>query len=230
MSTTPHNLRESANSGMVRTMAMIPKRMASEIFEIIDIDEVRRLKQQMRAEAAARRAKQADVERASRGIFGQLAALPEYARARTVMFYLDVRTEVRTRWFVPTAWGEGKTVVAPYCEGREIELFRLDSLAELAPGIMHVLEPKAELRRQPGRHVAPAEIDLIVTPGLAFDRRGGRLGYGKGYYDRFFHRVRADAVKAAVCFECQMFPEIPLLPHDVRMDMVVTEKAVYRAP
>jgi len=227
MSTTPHNLREPANSGMVCTMTMIPKCMAS---EMIDIDEVRRLKQQMRTEASARRAKHADAEHASRAIFGQLASLPQYARARTVMFYLDVRTEVRTRWFVPTAWDEGKRVVAPYCEGHEIELFRLDGLDELAPGIMHVLEPKPELRRQPDRHVAPTEIDLIVTPGLAFDRRGGRLGYGKGYYDRFFHRVRADSVKAAVCFECQMFPEIPLLPHDVRMDVVVTEKAVYRVP
>ena len=205
---------------------MVP-RMAS---DLSDIDRVQRLKQQMRTEAAARRAEQADAEHASRAIFGQLAALPEYARARTVMFYLDFHTEVRTRWFLPTAWGEGKLVVVPYCEKHEIELFRLNSLDELAPGLMHVLEPKPELRDQPGRRIAPEEIDLIVTPGLAFDCSGGRLGYGKGYYDRFFHRVRNDAVKAAVCFECQMFPEIPLLPHDVHMDMVITEKAVYRVP
>ncbi len=66
-------------------------------------------------------------------------------------------------------------------------------------------------------------------PGLAFDRRGGRLGYGKGYYDRLLHHVRSDATKAAVCFECQLLADIPLLDHDIRMDLVVTEQAVYHA-
>lgn len=193
------------------------------------IDEVRRLKQQMRIEASARRAKQPDADRLSRQIFGQLTALPEYADARTLMLYLDVRHEVRTRWFLPKAWGDGKRVVVPYCENGQIELFQLDSLAEVAPATMGVLEPKPDLRRRPDRMVDPVELDLIVAPGLAFDRRGGRLGYGKGYYDRFLHQLRDDATKSAVCFECQLFPEIPLLPHDIRMDMVVTENAVYQA-
>ena len=65
-------------------------------------------------------------------------------------------------------------------------------------------------------------------PGLSFDRRGGRLGYGKGYYDKLLHQVRGDAAKLAVCFECQLVAEVPSLPHDVRMDLIVTEKAVYR--
>ena len=192
------------------------------------IDEVRRLKQQMRVEASARRAKQPDVDRASRSIFQWLTALPEYAAARTLMLYLDVRSEVRTRWFLPTAWSEGKRVAAPYCERGDIELFQLQDLEEWSPGLMGVLEPKPELRRRRDRKVDPAELDLIIVPGLAFDDRGGRLGYGKGYYDRFLHRIRGDATKLAVCFECQLFPEIPALPHDIRMDMVVTENRVYR--
>ena len=92
---------------------------------------------------------------------------------------------------------------------------------------MGVLEPKQELRGRADRRIDPTELDLIVAPGLAFDRRGGRLGYGKGYYDRFLHQIRGDATKLAVCFECQLFPEIPVLPHDVRMDLVVTENAIY---
>jgi 5-formyltetrahydrofolate cyclo-ligase len=192
------------------------------------IDEVRRLKQRMRVEASARRAGQPDAERLSRRIVERLAALPEYARAGTLMFYLDVRSEVRIRWFLPTAWEAAKRVVVPYCENGEIELFRLVDLDELAPGTMGVLEPKTELRQNGDRRVAPVELDLIVAPGLAFDRRGGRLGYGKGYYDRLLHQIRPDATKLAVCFECQLFPEIPVLPHDIRMDMVVTENAVYR--
>jgi 5-formyltetrahydrofolate cyclo-ligase len=54
------------------------------------------------------------------------------------------------------------------------------------------------------------------------------LGYGKGYYDKLFHRVRPEAIKAAVCFETQLFPETPRLPHDVRMNLIVTETAIYR--
>jgi 5-formyltetrahydrofolate cyclo-ligase len=115
----------------------------------------------------------------------------------------------------------------PYCEADELELFQLEHLDELAPGAMGILEPRLELRRCFDRKVVPVDLDLIVTPGLAFDRRGGRLGYGKGYYDRLLHQIRADATKLAVCFECQLVPEIPLLPHDIRMDVLVTEKAVY---
>lgn len=191
-------------------------------------DEVRRLKQEMRVEAAARRAKQPDAERLSRIILEQFSALPAYAAARTLMVYLDVRSEVRTRWFLPTAWAEAKQVVVPYCNNGNIELFLLRGVEELAPGAMGVLEPKPELRRRRDRNVAPTDLDLIVAPGLAFDRRGGRLGYGKGYYDRFLHRLRDDALKVAICFECQIFPEIPVLEHDVRMDGVITENAVYQ--
>jgi 5-formyltetrahydrofolate cyclo-ligase len=192
-------------------------------------DEVRRLKQQMRIDASARRAKQPDAERLSRQIFARLTALPQYARAHTLMLYLDVRSEVRTQWFVPDAWNAGKQVVVPYCENGQLELYPLSSFDELEPATMGVLEPRPELRRRGDRKINPTELDLIIAPGLAFDRRGGRLGYGKGYYDRFLHQIRGDAAKLAVCFECQLFAEIPVLSHDIRMDVVVTENSVYRA-
>lgn len=192
-----------------------------------NIDEVLHLKRQLRAEASARRANQPEVDRLSRQIFERMTALPEYSRARTLMTYLDVRSEVRTRWFLPTAWAEDKQVVIPYCDNGDIELFRLKAVDELAPGTMGVLEPKHELRHRDDRKVDPAELDLVIMPGLAFDRQGGRLGYGKGYYDRFLHQIRVDATKLAVCFECQLFPEIPVTDHDVRMDMLITEKRIY---
>ena len=64
-------------------------------------------------------------------------------------------------------------------------------------------------------------------PGLAFDRQCGRIGYGKGYYDRLLQQARADAALVAVAFECQVFPEVPVLPHDVRVDKIITEEAIY---
>jgi len=192
------------------------------------LDRIRRLKGEMRLEAAARRSQQPAPESASQAIFQYVAALPEYEAAGTVMLYLDIRSEVRTRWFVPSAWESGKRVAIPYCKDGEIELFDFTHLEELIPGAMGVLEPKHELRAISARRIDPAELDMIIIPGLAFDRRGNRLGYGKGYYDKLLHRTSGPAMKAGVCFECQLFDEVPALPHDVHMDAVITEKSVYR--
>jgi 5-formyltetrahydrofolate cyclo-ligase len=186
-----------------------------------------RLKERIRAEAMARREAQPDGERLSRDIFAHIDALPVYRQSRTVMLYIGIRGEVHTRWFVPTVWKRQKRLVTPYCAGGEIVLFRLESFEELASAAMGLWEPKPEWRRRADRAVDPAELDLILAPGLAFDRQGGRLGYGKGYYDRLLPRTRPDATKLGTCFECQLFAEVPRLPHDIVMDGVVTEKAVY---
>ncbi|MEN6407817.1 MAG: 5-formyltetrahydrofolate cyclo-ligase [Thermoguttaceae bacterium] len=192
-------------------------------------DLLRELKQRMRKEASSRRARQPNADRISRQIFDRLAALPEFARSTAVMLYVDVRNEVRTRWFFDSVWNQGRRLIVPYCEEGQLRLFQLERLDELSPGTMGVLEPRAELREQDDRNVDPAELDLIVVPGVAFDREGHRLGYGMGYYDKFLHQIRSDTVKLGVCFESQLFPEIPVLPHDIVVDAVVTERAVYRA-
>jgi 5-formyltetrahydrofolate cyclo-ligase len=186
------------------------------------------LKEQLRAEARSRRDGQENRPQLSRQIRQRLTALAEYSQAATVMLYVSFRSEVETHDLLAAACAAGKRVVVPYCVADRLELFRLESLAELAPGTMGILEPAAELRRRADRRIAAAEIDLVVAPGLAFDRRGGRIGYGKGYYDRLLREVRPDAAVVAVAFECQVFAAVPLLPHDVRMDKIVTEQAVYQ--
>src|SRR4051812_2636204 len=154
--------------------------------------------------------------------------LPEYAAARTVLFYVDVRSEVRTRHYLPTALTHGKKVVVPWCNDQgELELFHLESMDELAVGMYRILEPKPELRRLPAKQVEPRALDLVMVPGVAFDRTGARMGHGKGYYDKLLQHARPDAPLVALAFECQLFPEIPTAPHDVFMDKVITEKAVY---
>jgi 5-formyltetrahydrofolate cyclo-ligase len=184
-------------------------------------------KQQLRKEASMRRAKQPEAERLSRLIFDRVAAMPEFARAKTVLLYLDIRDEVRTQWLLPVLWNEGKRIAVPYCMDGDLHLFRLERLDELSPGAMDVLEPKPELRSLADRKMDPSELDIAIVPGVAFDRRGARLGYGKGYYDRFLHRLRSDAMKLGFCFECQLFSKIPALPHDIPMNRIVTENAVY---
>ena len=187
------------------------------------------VKREIRAQARDRRRRQVDKDGLSRQICHTLAALPEYAHAGTVMLYVDLGSEVRTRQFLPTARNDGKRVVVPYCVGEQLGLFCLESIDELAPGTLGLLEPKAELRGRADRQADVSWLDLIVVPGVAFDCRGGRLGQGKGYYDRLLRQVRPDATLVGLAFECQLCAEIPMLPHDVHMHKVISEKAVYEA-
>ena len=194
-------------------------------------------KRKIRARAGALRRQQQGKDRLSRAICGQLAALPTYAEARTVMFYVDFDDEVRTRHFFPVAWQQGKRVVVPYCvpgpptaRGADrIGLFSLKRFNELATGTWGILEPKLALRNREDRKVDARQLDLIVVPGVAFDRTGGRIGYGKGYYDRLLAQVRSDATLVALAFECQLFATVPMQPHDVTMHKIITEKTVYEA-
>lgn len=185
-------------------------------------------KQLIREQAHAARRALPDKDERSARIMERVLALPEFDRAATVMFYIDVRAEVRTRAALPAALASGKRIVVPWCNPHgELELFRLESMDELALGMYRILEPQALLRNLPHKQVAPHELDLILVPGVAFDRTGGRTGHGKGYYDKLLQHARADAPLIALAFECQLFPQIPMDDHDIFMDKVVTEDAVY---
>jgi 5-formyltetrahydrofolate cyclo-ligase len=185
------------------------------------------LKKKIREEAHARRNAQPNKDELSRVICERLVALPEYQSARTVLYYVDVRSEVRTRDYLATALRHDKRIVVPYCVEGELALFHLTSIDELAVGMYRILEPKPELRAQPEKRVGVEELDLIVVPGVAFDREGGRMGHGKGYYDKLLEHARPDTPLVALAFECQLFPHIPMDAHDVSMDKVITEAAVY---
>lgn len=185
-------------------------------------------KQQIREAAHSARNALENKDELSKQIVGKFMALPEYQSAKTVVFYLDVRSEVRTRHSLQDALAGGKKIVVPYCiEGNELELFHLESLDELSTGMYRILEPKLELRELPAKRVDVKDVDLIMVPGVAFDQRGGRTGHGKGYYDRMLEDARPDTPLVALSFDCQMFDEIPMQEHDVFMDKVVTESATY---
>ncbi len=185
------------------------------------------LKQRIREQAHANRNAQEHKDELSRTIVTRCMALPEYQRAETVLFYLDVRSEVRTRDDLGHALASGKKIVVPYCVEGELELFHLEDPDELSVGMYRILEPKPELRTIAAKRVDVQEIDLIIVPGVAFDRRGGRTGHGKGYYDKLLEHARPDTPLVALAFECQMFDEIPMQDHDVFMDKVITEQSVY---
>ena len=184
-------------------------------------------KRALRRNAYSRRKAQTGREALSQTICRAVCELSEYRTARTVMWYLHCRSEVQTQTQVQAMLGGDKRVVVPYCLEDVLDLFLLEDMSELAPGTWSILEPRAGLRDRPGKRIDPGELDFIVMPGVAFDRRGGRVGNGKGYYDRLLASVRADTALVAVCFESQLFPEVPIGAHDVLMHKLVTEHATY---
>jgi len=193
------------------------------------LDDAARRKAQLRRLAHAARDAQPDKDDLSRRIQDRFFVLPEYERARMVLFYLHIRSEVRTCGAVAAALETEKHVVVPYCVADRLELFHLTSFDELAPGTLGILEPAMALRRDPRKRVTADQLDLIMVPGVAFDRRGGRLGYGGGYFDGLLCRTRPDARRIAVAFQCQIVDEVPMLRHDVFMHAIVTEEGVIEA-
>ncbi|MBM4071089.1 MAG: 5-formyltetrahydrofolate cyclo-ligase [Planctomycetes bacterium] len=190
-------------------------------------DDFKQQKARIREQAHANRNQQPNKDELSRRICQTFMSLPEYRAADTVMFYVDVRSEVRTRDSLPDALASGKRIVVPYCVDKELELFLLSDMAELAIGMYKILEPRKELRDLPDKKVKPEQLDLVMVPGVAFDRGGGRMGHGFGYYDKLLQHARPDAPLVALAFECQLFPAIPTQDHDVYMDKIITEQAVY---
>jgi len=160
-------------------------------------------KKVIREQAHENRNNQEQKDELSEAICRKFLDLPEYDAAKCVMFYVDVRSEVRTRQSLPAALASGKKIVVPYCVDGELELFWLENMDELSLGMYRILEPKAELRT------------------------GARMGHGKGYYDKLLEHARPETPLVALAFECQLFPEIPTADHDVFMDKIVTEAAVY---
>ncbi len=192
-------------------------------------NEVQKLKVQLRRIAHANRRKQTNKDELSRRIVGAFMALPEYATATTVLFYVGVRSEVRTRHGLMDALESDKTIVVPWCNADgTLELFRLNSVEEMAVGRYEIPEPHENLRHLPEKQMSVEELDLIMVPGVGFDARGTRMGHGKGYYDRLLEHARVDTPLIALAFECQMLPEIPSASHDVFMDKVITEDCVYQ--
>lgn len=179
----------------------------------------------IREQARKNRVAQKNKDEVSRTICAAFMALPAYKSAKTVMWYVDAGSEVRTRHTLPAALGHGKRVVVPWCvvETNALELFHLADMTELVEGAYKILEPKPELRHLPNKVVRPEELDLVMVPGTAFDLRGGRMGQGKGYYDRLLASARPNAPLVGMAFDCQVFDEIPVAEHDVFMDLVLTE-------
>lgn len=175
---------------------------------------------------AARRAQQ-DKERIGHKVCDTLMNLNEYKCSHTVMWYLNHRSELPTRHAIPRALKSGKQVVIPYCHGDQLHLWHLHTLQELVPGSYGIPEPPKERWVETDRSIKVMELDLVVVPGVGFDRKGNRLGNGQGYYDRLLARVRPQTLLIALCYESQLFDDVPVGSHDVPMHKLITERRIY---
>ncbi len=151
----------------------------------------------------------------------RLIVLPEYLRARRIFCYCSTAMEVQTGGMIREFLRTGREVYLPVTDPREHRMTatRLRDPDAVHRGAFDIMEPDGN------ETIEPEKLDLILTPGLAFDREGGRLGQGAGCFDRFLPHCRGLIV--ALAFEWQLVDKVPMEPHDCRVDRIITERDVY---
>jgi 5-formyltetrahydrofolate cyclo-ligase len=115
----------------------------------------------------------------------------------------------------------GKKIAFPTVVGEELFFCEVKDLSSLKKGKFGIMEPRAT-----GKALMPEEADVLVVPGVAFDLNGHRIGYGKGYYDKTLHRLEGRGKLVGLCYDFQLVDEILAEAHDVKMDLIITEKRV----
>jgi 5-formyltetrahydrofolate cyclo-ligase len=163
----------------------------------------------------------AERERLAGRVEETLFALPEVAAAGTILLFYSFGSEVATAGMAERVLAEGKRLLLPYLEDQVMEA------AEVRPGDR--LVPTSYGPKEPARRISvkPEDVDAVVTPGLAYDRRGHRLGYGAGYYDLYLSRLDPRAVRIGVAFSIQLVDRIPVGPKDVAVDLLVTDRGSF---
>ena len=189
-------------------------------------DEKARLRREIAA--AFQRLPAGELEARGAAIRQRLALTEEFRRAGSFLLYASLPDEIDTAPLIDELLAAGKTVYLPVCRpGRaEIDIVPILSReADLVPGHFGILEPRPALAA-----AGPEDVDFVLVPGRAFDRRGNRLGRGRGYYDRFLARVGQQAVRAALALDFQLVAAVPAAEHDLPVDLIVTEREVIRIP
>jgi len=178
-------------------------------------------KRELRKSMKLRRSELSDCERQERDniIYEKLISSEAYLKAKVIFIYISYGDEVNTHSIVKHALSIGKRICVPKVISKEtgMKSIEIKSLDELNAGAYGILEPHSE-----GIVVKPDEIDMIILPGLAFDKKGGRLGYGGGFYDRYLTQVKGNTVKAALAYNFQIIEKVPTEEFDVPIDYIIT--------
>lgn len=167
-----------------------------------------------------------EVEVKSEAILQNVLKTPEYMEADNILLYADHHNEVMTRGIFEDALMRNKRVYFPKSDSftNTMVFYRTTSAAQLEKGFMGILEPKENIQLR--YRFCANEDTLVILPGVAFDTAGFRIGYGKGYYDKFLSSKRQLSTMA-LAFACQIVEELPREAHDIKMDKIVTEEIIY---
>jgi 5-formyltetrahydrofolate cyclo-ligase len=147
-----------------------------------------------------------------------------YRDAKTIMTYISFKNEVYTHNIIKKSIIENKKIVVPITipETKELKISQVLDFNELEIGYYNILTPKKEFLR----YIDPKDIDLVLVPGVAFDKNGYRIGYGGGYYDRFLDKLRKDAIKIGLAFDLQLIDKVPKDNYDKSVDIIITENEI----
>lgn len=154
-------------------------------------------------------------------ILNRLLAAEAFQRAETIFTFVSWKSEVDTYGIIKYAWEMGKRTAVPKVEGKEIQFYEMTELSQLKPGAWNIPEPDVTKCRP----AVPGGSDFMVLPGAVFDEKCGRIGYGGGFYDRY-QETYPGVPNAAVAFEEQIVPVVPSEVHDIRPEMVITDRRI----
>lgn len=186
-------------------------------------------KKEIRTEVLKRRSTLSteEVESKSNIIYKEIIGHPWFKDASMLLVYMDFKKEVMTRALIEKAWELGKTVGVPKVIGKTMEYYAITDFDDLEKGTMGIMEPKKEcpLIDLSDGQVKSEEV-FVIMPGVAFDRERNRIGYGGGYYDRYF-ADKEHIKKMAVTFEIQLVDHIDTESFDLKPHCLLTEKQLY---
>jgi 5-formyltetrahydrofolate cyclo-ligase len=166
-----------------------------------------------------------DLSKKVRAIENRLFEFANFLEAKIALLYMSGDNEVQTKNIIKRAYNYNKIVVLPTFDPRtfEMELMKVDNIdQELIPGPRGVPEPDAARCK-----IVPIDrIDIAIIPGIAFDEKGGRVGTGRGYYDRLIPKLAITTRKVALTLEEQILPQVPMESHDKHVDIIITDKRI----
>lgn len=161
----------------------------------------------------------------SKAIWKRIKEQTEFQEAEVVLVYMDYRSEVITTGFVEELllMENPKRIFAPVVEGYDIKFYEIFSLSDLHSGYQSIREPEIDVKKEFTKDISMNKKCFLLAPGSVYDRDHYRMGYGKGFYDRFFIEY-PEITKAGLAFDCQIAPvHIPATVDDQKVDMVITE-------
>lgn len=152
-------------------------------------------------------------------IFEKLISSSFYKNSKDIFVFVSFRSEVDTHKIIKNALMDGKNIYVPKVISKDegMKAYKIKSLEDMEVGYYGILEPKSCCQE-----ISPNFIDLVIIPGAAFDKNGGRIGYGGGYYDRFLPLLRGSVKKIAIAYKLQVIDSVPMEEKDIRVDEIIT--------